>query len=197
MSLSIRGLGISLVGLGLILVSGQKAYAQTGAKRALAPKQVKLSVVDAVQVRTRLLPLAFDDKGAPRKLTTEEVKELRGTDAKLPGYAADYSDLKAGQAVLINLGRIKPTPPPKDGSPSGDEAAKGTAQSWDPAGQLTARLVKVEGPEFAKSKTTPKGKSAKKTIPRQITISVTANAVSALQDLSVVLVEILDDRTTK
>jgi hypothetical protein len=57
--------------------------------------------------------------------------------------------------------------------------------------------VKVEGPESAKSKTTPNGKAPNKTVPRQITISVTANAVSTLQDLSVVLVEILDDRTTK
>jgi hypothetical protein len=144
-----------------------------------------------------LLPAAFDDKGAPRKLTAEEVKELRGTDSKFPGYAADYSDLKAGQAVLIYFGRLKPTPTPKDGSQSSDEAAKGTSQLWEPAGQLTARLVKVEGPAFSKSKTTAKGKGPNKTIPRQITISVTANAVSALQDLSVVLVEILDDRTTK
>ena len=197
MSLFNRRLGIGFVVLGLNLVSGQEAHSQTGAKRALVQKQVKLSAVDGVQVRTRLLPIAFDDKGAPRKLTTEEVKELRGSDPKLPGYAADYADLKAGQAVLIYLGRIKPSTSPKDGGQSGDEAAKGTSQSWDPAGQLTARLVKVEGPESAKSKTTPKGKAPNKTIPMQITISVTANAVSALQDLSVVLVEILDDRTTK
>jgi hypothetical protein len=100
MSLSMRGLDISFVVLGLVLFSGQKAHSQTGAKRALVQKQIKLSVVDAVQVRTKLLPVAFDDKGAPRKLTTEEVKELRGTDSKLPGYAADYSDLTYYPAVL-------------------------------------------------------------------------------------------------
>lgn len=194
MSLSIRGFSICVLVLGLVLVACREAHSQTGVKRALAPKQVKLSVVDGVQVRTRSLPVAFDDKGAPRKLTTEEVKELRGNDRKLPGYAADYSDLKAGQAVLIYLGRVKT---PKDDKQSGDESAKVTSESWEPAGQLTARLVKVEGPEVAKSKTTPKGKAPKKTIPRQITFTVTANAVSTIQDLSAVMIEILDDRTTK
>ena len=196
MSLSIRGLVIIFVVPGLVLVSGQAVQSQTGAKRAPPQKQVKLSVVDGVKVRTRLLPMAFDEKGAPRKLTTEEVKELRGNDPKLPGYAADYSDLKGGQAVLIYLGRIKTTIPIDD-SQSGNEAAKSTSQPWDPAGQFAARLVKVEGPEFAKSKTTPKGKAGNKTISRQITVSVTATAVPALQDLSAVLIEILDDRTTK
>jgi hypothetical protein len=45
--------------------------------------------------------------------------------------------------------------------------------------------------------TTPKGKAPNKTIPRNVTFSVSANAVAALQDLSAVLIEILDDRTTK
>jgi hypothetical protein len=64
MSPSIRGLWLGC--LILSLVSGSKAQAQT--KRALAPKQVKLSVFDDVQVRTRLLPQSFDEKGDPRKL---------------------------------------------------------------------------------------------------------------------------------
>jgi hypothetical protein len=190
MSPSIRGLWFGC--LILTLISASEAQAQT--KRALAPKQVKLPVFDDVQVRTRLLPQSFDEKGNPRKLTKEEVKELRGNDSKLPGYAADYSDLKAGQAVLIYLGRVKTTTP-KERS-KGDEPAKST-QSWEPAGQLAARLVKIEGPEFSKSKPAPKGKASDKTIPRQISFTVSAIAVPALHDLSAVVIEILDDRITR
>ena len=190
MSLCIRG----SVLLALVLFTGQEAHPQNNAvKRALTPKQVKISVLDEVQVRAKLLPLAFDEKGNQRKLTKEEIKDLKGDDPKLPGYAASYSDLKAGQAVLIYFGRLKPATS-KDGSKS-DDSAKSASQSWDPAGQLAARLVKVEGPEFATS--TPKGKAPAKAIPKQITVTVTANAIPALKDLSAVLIEILDDRTTK
>jgi hypothetical protein len=141
MSLSKRAGGISLV-LGLVALLSGEVHSQTRSKRAPAQKQVKLDVDDAVQVRTRLLPLAFDDKGAHRKLTKDEVKELRGTDSKVPGYAADYSDLKAGQAVIIYLGRMKTTKP-KDGSQADEQSAKNNPQSWEPAGQISVRLAKV------------------------------------------------------
>jgi hypothetical protein len=195
MSLS-KHAGVACFVLGLIALLTGEVHSQTRSKRAPAQKQVKLDVVDAVQVRTRLLPMAFDDKGAQRKLTKEEVKELRGTDSKVPGYAADYSDLKAGQAVIIYLGRMK-TIKPKDGSQADEQSAKNNPQSWEAAGQISVRLAKVEGPEFAKGKTTPNGKGPNKTIPRQITILADASVVAALHDLSAVMIEILDDRTTK
>ena len=55
-----RGFGMCV----LVLVTCGEAQSQTALKRALASKQVKVSVVDGVQVRTRSLPPAFDDKGA-------------------------------------------------------------------------------------------------------------------------------------
>jgi hypothetical protein len=195
MSLSNSRIRVGFLAIGLFAVTCGEVHAQTASKRAPAPKQVKLSVIDGVQVRARLLPIAFDEKGAPRKLTQDEVKELRGNDPKVPGYAADYFDLKAGQAVIIYLGRLNTTNT-KD-SQSTDKSARSDQQSWDPAGQITARLAKVEGPEFAKSKTAPKGKAPAKTIPRQITILADASSAAALQDLSAVMIEILDDRTTK
>ena len=195
MSLSKRA-GVTCLVLGLVALLSGEVHSQTRSKRAPAPKQFKLDVADVVQVRTRLLPLAFDDKGVSRKLTKEEVKELRGTDKKVPGYAADYSDLKAGQAVIIYLGRMKPLKP-KDDSKADEQTAKNNPQTWEPAGQIAAQLVKVEGPEFAKVKTTPKGKAPAKTIPRQITILADASLVAPLHDLSAVMIEILDDRPTK
>jgi hypothetical protein len=195
MALFTNGVSLGFVTLALVAISTEGARSQTGSKRVPAPKQVKLSVIDGAQVRARLLPMAFDDKGAPRKLTQEEVNELRSTDPKVPGYAADYFDLKAGQAVIIYLGRMKSTNAMD--SQSTDKAAKSDQQLWDPAGQITARLAKVEGPEFAKSQTAPKGKAPAKTIPRQITIRADASSAAALQDLSAVMIEILDDSTTK
>jgi hypothetical protein len=58
-------------------------------------------------------------------------------------------------------------------------------------------LVKVEGPEFSKSKPAAKREASDKTIPRQITFTISAIAVPSLQDLSAVVIEILDDRLTK
>jgi hypothetical protein len=97
--------------------------------------------------------------------------------------------------VLIYLGRVKTTTP-KESSKNGDEATK-LSQSWNPTGQLAAQLVNVEGPEFSKSKPAPKGKASDKSIPGQITFTVSAIAVPALQDLSAVVIEILDVRLTK
>jgi hypothetical protein len=195
MSLS-KHAGVACLALGLVALLSGEVHSQTRSKRALVQKEFKLAVDDAVQVRTRLLPLAFDDKGVSRKLTKDEVKELRGTDPKVPGYAADYSDLKSGQAATIYLGRLKTTKP-KEGSQADEQSAKNNPQSWEPAGQISARVVKVEGPEFAKGKTTPKGKAPAKTIPRQITILVDGSLIAPLHDLSAVMIEILDDRTTK
>ena len=191
-----KHVSVTCLGLGLIVLLSSEAHSQTRSKRPPAPKQIKLAVADAVQVRARLLPLAFDDKGNARKLTKDEVKELRGTDSKVPGYSADYSDLKTGQAVTIYLGRMKPIKP-KDGSQADEQSAKNDPQSWEPAGQISARVAMVEGPEFAKGKTTPNGKAPAKSIPRQITILVDASLVTPLHDLSAVMIEILDDRTTK
>jgi len=59
-------------------------------------------------VRTLKLPLAFDDKGNPRKYTPQELKDLKGTEG-LPGYTADISDLKAGQIVRVSVSKRKKT----------------------------------------------------------------------------------------
>ncbi|HTU16527.1 MAG TPA: hypothetical protein VMG10_00565 [Gemmataceae bacterium] len=67
---------------------------------------------DDVKVRTRNPPPAFDDKGKPKRYTKKELRELQG-DPKLPGFPAEFSDLKTGQYVQVTLvqkkgGRRKP-----------------------------------------------------------------------------------------
>jgi hypothetical protein len=73
--------------------------------------------IDEVKVRSMYAPMQFDEKGRARKPTPKELKELRGTD-KLPGYQADFSDLKDQQVVDVTLVTKKKPPrtPPKKGT---------------------------------------------------------------------------------
>lgn len=75
-------------------------------------QRLELQAADDMKVRTMILPLEYDDKGKPKKLTQKELKELKGPDAKLPGYAATFDDLKAEQIVEVYLARPKTTAPP-------------------------------------------------------------------------------------
>jgi hypothetical protein len=70
-------------------------------------QNLDLQAVDDVKVRTLQLPPVFDDKGHPRKRTADELKELKGPDAKLLGYTAEFVNLKPGQVVEVTLGNVR------------------------------------------------------------------------------------------
>src|SRR5208283_4866875 len=72
-------------------------------------KTYTLTAADDLKVRLLQPPLRFDDKGAPVKYTAEELKEMRAKD-KLPGYAGESENLKAGQIVSVSLARKKDAP---------------------------------------------------------------------------------------
>jgi hypothetical protein len=63
---------------------------------------VEWNAIDSVKVRRVNPPIQFDDKGRVKKYTKKELKELKGED-KLPGYAAEFSDIKTGQYVKVTL----------------------------------------------------------------------------------------------
>ena len=69
-------------------------------------QDVKVMTLDDVKIRTENPPVAFDDKGNKKRYTPKELKELRG-DSKLPGYAAEFNDLKQNQWVKVSLVRKK------------------------------------------------------------------------------------------
>ncbi len=55
-----------------------------------------------------LEPLAaYDDKGNLKKYTAAELKELKGKNPDLPGYAADFDKLQVGQTVRVTLAKPK------------------------------------------------------------------------------------------
>ena len=70
-------------------------------------KEFELQVDDEVKVRRQDPPIQYDDKGKLRKPTAEELKEFKGPDPKLPGYSAEYADLKNGQVVKVTLSKRK------------------------------------------------------------------------------------------
>jgi hypothetical protein len=75
--------------------------------------KVELQAADEAKVRTFRLPVEYDDKGKPRQYTQKELKELKGPDPKLPGYTAEWENLRVGQEVEVTIVRPKPTPAPK------------------------------------------------------------------------------------
>jgi hypothetical protein len=99
--------------LELVLPSAQPLVRRPGGLRAALTrpsgtrKQYILDVADDVQVRVMQLPMQFDDKGKPKKYTSEEMKELRGPHANLPGYKSDYDSLRTGQVVTVSFRRFQ------------------------------------------------------------------------------------------
>jgi len=69
-------------------------------------QDVKVMTIDDVKIRTENPPVAYDDTGNKKRYTPKELKELRG-DSKLPGYAAEFNDLKQNQWVKVSLVRKK------------------------------------------------------------------------------------------
>ena len=80
--------------------------------------KMEFAGTDDVQVRRESPPPLYDDKGNLRKPTDKELKDLKG-DPKLPGYQAEFTDLKQGDYVKVTLVKKKPTAEekPKPGDP--------------------------------------------------------------------------------
>ena len=81
---------------------------------------------DKMKIRTLQLPVDYDDKGKPKKLTPKELKERRGSDLSLPGFEADFDTLRQGQLVDVYL--EKPQNPPANGK---NKAAKADDAAGD------------------------------------------------------------------
>jgi hypothetical protein len=65
-------------------------------------KEVEWTAADEFKVRAANPPPLFDEKGRPKRYTRKELQELRGND-RLPGFPAEFSDIKAGQIVQVTL----------------------------------------------------------------------------------------------
>jgi hypothetical protein len=85
-------------------------------------KEVELQTTDDLKVRLLHPPAAFDDKGRIKKYTAKELKELKGSDPKLPGYSGEFSDLQTDQVIQVTLVRKKGETPVKPAGKKGKDA---------------------------------------------------------------------------
>jgi hypothetical protein len=111
-----------------------------------AHRDLEVTVDDDVKVRSLKVPPQFDDKGKPRKPTTEELKALKGPDRKLPGYTLDYADLKPGQTVRLSLSRRKTAKPSNKETDAKKDSEVSGKSPWVSVGEVTGVLSKVSSP---------------------------------------------------
>jgi hypothetical protein len=93
-------------------------------------KDVEVQGIDDVVVRLNQPKPDFDDKGRPKKLTKEELKEAKG-DPKLPGYKAEFSDIQTEQVVQITVVRKRNAPAPKAPPKAPVKKGKGKGKDMD------------------------------------------------------------------
>src|SRR5262249_33902089 len=105
-------------------------------------KEFDLASTANVVVRLLELPVQYDDKGYLKKYTAAELKELKGKNPDLPGYAADFSRLQTGQTVQVTLVRAKGKDEPDDKKP-----------------QVSTIVIVAEAPQIDRA--TPKEKKKK------------------------------------
>jgi hypothetical protein len=89
----------------------QELKGQNTTRAVTRHKDFDLESGAEAEVRRQDPPVQYDDKGQVKKYTPKELQELKG-DAKLPGYQADWTDLKPGQSVKVTL--VKPKGKDKD-----------------------------------------------------------------------------------
>ena len=89
----------------------QDLKGQNNTRAVTRHKDFDLESGAEAEVRRQDPPVQYDDKGHVKKYTPKELQELKG-DAKLPGYQADWTDLKPGQSVKVTL--VKPKGKDKD-----------------------------------------------------------------------------------
>jgi serine/threonine protein kinase/Leucine-rich repeat (LRR) protein len=100
------------------------AYHQAQLYRRFDQHQdVPLRAAADVRVRTALPKPQFDDKGNPRLPTADELKEMKGPDPNVPGFASTFAALMPGQFVEVQLAK------PEAAGPPGDKGKDGPADA--------------------------------------------------------------------
>lgn len=66
-------------------------------------QDISLETLEEVKVRVANPPPTFDEKGNLVRPTAEKLKELKGPDPRLPGYSAEFTDVRVDQIVQVTL----------------------------------------------------------------------------------------------
>ena len=127
---------------------------------------VNIEMSPDVKIRTKFLPFAYDDMGEPKKYTREELKELKGPNAKALGYKAELDALKVGQDIQVTLAKVKDNVPGSLGDDKTTETKDSTAKTpkTKPQTRLLATKVLIlkESNQPASTGTGKHGKRRKK-----------------------------------
>jgi hypothetical protein len=114
-----------------------------GGGMATTSKDIEVQAADDIKVRLMNPPVEFNDKGKPKKYTQKELSRLRGPDRSLPGYTADFENLKPGQTVKVYL--VKKKDPPR--SPGKKAKDKDDEDASDKRPQARMVVVVAESAE--------------------------------------------------
>jgi len=97
---------------------------QGGANTVKDYLDVTLHAAPNMIVRTANPPQAFDEKGNPKKYTSEELKKLKGKYPNMAGYEADISAVQVGSTVKVTQAFAKKpaAAAPKKDAPTEKEA---------------------------------------------------------------------------
>lgn len=68
-------------------------------------KEIEIPLDASTKFRSKEPGSGFDEKGNIKKYSSEELKQLKGSNPNLPGYEAKQEEIQAGQIVTINLAR--------------------------------------------------------------------------------------------
>jgi hypothetical protein len=93
-------------------------------------QMLEIPLAEDAIIRFKKAPKQYDDKGKAITPTEAQLKELKG-DPKLPGYKADYDDLKLGQTVEVRVARPKKT----------KNSTEGEKAQWVTLTTITARIA--------------------------------------------------------
>lgn len=92
-------------------ISVQMAQQQKNAQQIKeAAVKFELEATEDMKVRYVQPPAVFDETGKLRKHTGKELKDLKGDNPKMPGYAAEMSDVQKDQYVTAYIAKKREAP---------------------------------------------------------------------------------------
>jgi hypothetical protein len=78
-----------------------------GRNARTSEKTDELIVADDCRFRSLQLPETVDENGKIKKPSPDEIRKLKGSDPKLPGYTVDFDALSAGQQIEVTVSKLK------------------------------------------------------------------------------------------
>jgi hypothetical protein len=111
-------------------------------------QKLEIPLTEDALIRFKKAPKQYDDKGKPIAPTEAQLKELKG-DPKVPGYKAEFADLKQGQILEVRLGRPKKT----------TNGAGGEKPQWKTLTTITGRLARSNRRQPGAAKAAAKGQA--------------------------------------